>query len=114
MRVGPFRPEVLAAISQNPVVARQVRAVATEVQDRARAYAPKDTGRGARGIYVRRAFDETTRQVTYRVGFRGPRWYMGLIEQGWDHVGGRHIPGKHFLERAAREINGAARGRSGR
>ena len=105
MRVGRFRPEVLAALSQNPAVARQVKLAAQEVQARARAYAPKDTGKGARGIYVTRHYDQATRAVTYRVGFRPARWYMRLQECGWTHTGGRHIPGKHFLERAGDEVN---------
>jgi hypothetical protein len=105
MRVGRFRPEVIAALSQRPDVARQVKTVAGQVQERARVYAPKDTGKGARGIYVRRHFDQATREVTYRVGFRGPRWYMALQEQGWVHAGGKQIPGRHFLARAADEIN---------
>jgi HK97 gp10 family phage protein len=105
VRFGPFRPEVLAAISQNPAVARQVKAVAAQVQDRARQLAPKETGKGARGIYVKRHFDQQTREVSYRVGFRPSRFYMRFIEQGWKHTGGQHIPGKHFLGRAADEIN---------
>jgi len=104
MRVGRFRPEVLAALSQNPGVARQVRQTANEVRRRARTYAPRDTGRGARSMRVVRHYDATTREVSYRVTF-GAAWYMRLIEMGWTHTGGRFIPGKHFLEKAGREVD---------
>lgn len=99
--MGRVRPETLAALSQIPEVARQVRQVAAQIRDQARAAAPKDTGRGARSITVERVYDREARDVSYRVSWRRDRFYMRFQETGWTHVGGRHISGKHFLEQAA-------------
>lgn len=90
MRIGQFRPEVLAAISQAPSVKKQVRAVAAEIRKEARRLAPKDSGSLRRGIAVENVYNPKTRMVEFHVGWSKRRaWYGGLVELGTEHVPAR-------------------------
>jgi len=101
MKIGRFRPEVLAAVSQAPSVKKQVRAVAAEVRKLARAKAPKDTGDLKRGIRVENHYDRATGLVEYRVGYdKRIAWYGGLVELGTEDT-----PAQPHLRPAADEIN---------
>lgn len=101
MRIGQFRPEVLAAVSQAPSVKKQVRAVAAEVRKLARQKAPKETGDLKRGIRVENAYDRETGLVEYRVGWdKRIAFYGGLIELGTEDT-----PAQPHLRPAADEIN---------
>lgn len=100
MRVGRIRPEVIAALSQVPEVARQVRRTAAEVRDEARRRAPKDSGAGAKSIRVERHYDRSTRKVTYRVAWDREHFYMAFHELGTEKISARP-----FLRPAADEIN---------
>jgi HK97 gp10 family phage protein len=83
MRIGQFRPEVLAAISQAPSVKRQVRAVAMEIRKEARRRCPKDTGALAKNIAIDNVYDPDTRRVEYHVGWTKRGGFYGpLVELG--------------------------------
>lgn len=82
MKIGQFRPEVLAAVSQSPSVKKQVRLVANEVRKEARRRAPKESGNLQRNIAVENVYDPETGLVEYHVGWNKKAWYGGLVELG--------------------------------
>jgi HK97 gp10 family phage protein len=101
MRIGQFRPEVLAAVSQAPSVKKQVRAVAAEIRKIARQKAVKQTGTMAKGIQVENVYDSDTGLVEYHVGWsKKTAWYGPLVELGTEDT-----PAKPHLRPAADEIN---------
>lgn len=82
----PIRPEVLAALTQVPEIAQQVRDVAKAIAADARALAPRETGTLARNVRHERAYDATTRTVSYIVGWTSKAWYGWLVETGTEDV----------------------------
>jgi HK97 gp10 family phage protein len=101
MKIGRFRPEVLAAVSQAPSVKRRVRSVANEVRKRARQKAVKHTGAMAKGIQVENTYDPKTGLVEYRVGWnKYTAWYGPLVELGTEDT-----PARPHLRPAADEVN---------
>ena len=108
MRIGRFRPEVLAAVSQAPSVKRQVRAVANEIRKVARQKAPRETGALRRGIQVENVYDRETGLVEYRVGWnKYTAFYGALVELGTEDT-----PARPHLRPAAdawRNANDACR-----
>lgn len=105
MEHGPFRPEVLAAISQAPSVKRQVRAAAVEIRKEARRRVPRDTGNLARAIVVENVYDPETGLVEYRVGWRKRDGFYGpLVELGTEDT-----PARPHLRPAADLINSRLR-----
>ena len=88
-RIGRFRPEVLAAVSQAPSVKKQVRAVAAEIRNEARRLAPKDTGNLRRNIAVENVYDRDTGLVEYHVGWKHQGWYGSLVELGTEDTPAR-------------------------
>lgn len=101
MKVGRFRPEVLAAVTQAPSVKKQVRTVAAEVRKLARQKAVKETGAMAKGIRVENFYDRETGMVEYRVGWdKRTAWYGPLVELGTEDT-----PARPHLRPAADEIN---------
>ena len=101
MRVGPLRPEVLAAVTQAPSVKKQVRAAAAEVRKLARQKAVKDTGTMRRGIQIENVYDRETGMVEYHVGWnRYTAWYGALVELGTEDT-----PARPHLRPAADEVN---------
>lgn len=101
MRIGQFRPEVLAAVSQAPSVKKQVRTVANEIRKRARQKAVKHTGAMAKGIRVVNVYDSDTGLVEYRVGWdKRTAWYGPLVELGTEDT-----PARPHLRPAADEVN---------
>ena len=101
MRVGPLRPEVLAAVTQAPSVKKQVRAVAAEVRKLARQKAVKETGTMRRGIQIENVYDRETGMVEYHVGWnKYTAWYGALVELGTEDT-----PARPHLRPAADEVN---------
>ena len=101
MRVGPLRPEVLAAVTQAPSVKKQVRAAAAEVRKLARQKAVKDTGTMRRGIQIENVYDRETGMVEYHVGWnKYTAWYGALVELGTEDTSARP-----HLRPAADEVN---------
>lgn len=101
MRIGQFRPEVLAAVSQAPSVKKQVRTVANEIRKRARQKAVKHTGAMAKGIRVVNVYDSETGLVEYHVGWdKRSAWYGPLVELGTEDT-----PARPHLRPAADEVN---------
>ena len=101
MRLGQFRPEVLAAVSQSPSVKKQVRAVAAEIRKIARQKAPKSTGALRRGIQVENVYDSKTGLVEYHVGWnKYTAWYGALVELGTEDT-----PARPHLRPAADEVS---------
>jgi HK97 gp10 family phage protein len=100
MRMTNFRPQVVAAISQSPSVARVVRAQAAQIRTIARASAPKRTGKGAKSIAVQRVYDRASRTVSYRVSWDKPHFYMWFHENGTS----KGLPAQRFLQRAAEQV----------
>jgi HK97 gp10 family phage protein len=105
MRMQNFRPEVVAAISQSPTVARAVRLQAAAVRNIARINAPKRTGQGAKSIAVARDYDRATRTVSYRVSWSKDRFYMWFMENGTR----KGLPARRFLRNAAEQVQRNAR-----
>lgn len=102
MKLGgqSFDRAVLAAVSQSPVVKKQVRAVASEIRKRARKRARKQTGAMARGIRVDNVYDKETGLVEYRVGWdRRTAFWGPLIELGTEDT-----PAQPHLRPAADEV----------
>lgn len=81
----PLRPQILAALTQVPEVAGQVRKVANAIRRDARALAPVATGTLRRNINVERVYDRQTGRVSYRVGWGPKAWYGWLVEAGTEH-----------------------------
>lgn len=100
MRIGQFRPEVLAAVSQAPSVKKQVRAVANEIRKLARQKAPKKTGALKRGIRVENFYDPDTGLVEYRVGWDRRTAFYGPLEE----LGTEKTPARPHLRPAADEV----------
>lgn len=101
MRIGQFRPEVLAAVSQAPSVKKQVRAVANEIRKEARRRAPKETGALRRGIQTENVYDKQTGLVEYHVGWsKRTAWYGALVEFGTEDT-----TAKPHLRPAADAVN---------
>lgn len=101
MRIGQFRPEVLAAVSQAPSVKKQVRTVANEIKKIAKRKAVKHTGAMAKGIQVENVYDPATGLVEYHVGWsKKTAWYGPLVELGTEDT-----PARPHLRPAADEIN---------
>lgn len=80
----PIRPEVLAALSQVPEVAKQVRQVANDIRRDARRLAVRRTGILARNIQVERVYEN--RSVSFVVGWGPKAWYGWLVESGTEDV----------------------------
>jgi HK97 gp10 family phage protein len=81
MRSGPVRRNVVAALTQLPVVKRQVRVVAAVIRTDARQRAKKRTGAMARSIKVDNVLQDG--QVVHRVGWdRKIAFYGPLVELG--------------------------------
>ena len=99
MRIGQFRPEVLAAVSQAPSVKKQVRAVAAEIRKEARRLAPKDTGNLRKNIAVENVYDRETGLVEYHVGWTKLGWYGALVELGTEDT-----PARPHLRPAADKV----------
>lgn len=99
MRIGQFRPEVLAAVSQSPSVKKQVRAVAAEIRKRARQKAPRDSGNLRRNIAVDNVYDRETGLVEYHVGWTKQGFYGSLVELGTEDT-----PARPHLRPAADEV----------
>lgn len=100
MKVGQFRPEVLAAISQAPSVKKQVRDVANQIKRRAKQLAPKKTGALKRGIQVENFYDRETGLVEYRVGWNRRTAFYGPLEE----LGTEDTPPHPHLRPAADEV----------
>lgn len=101
MRLGPLRPEVIAAVTQAPSVKKQVRAVAAEIRKIARQKAVKETGAMAKGIQIENVYDRETGMVEYHVGWsKRTAWYGPLVELGTEDT-----PARPHLRPAADEIN---------
>lgn len=96
MRIGQFRPEVLAAVSQAPSVKKQVRAVAAQIRKEARRLAPKESGNLRKNIAVENVYDSKTGLVEYRVGWKKRAWYGSMVELGTEGT-----PAKPHLRPAA-------------
>lgn len=101
-----LRPEVLAALSQVPEVAKQVRAVANGIRRDARRLAPKETGNLRRGMQVERVYDAKTRRVTFLVGWGGRAWYGWMVESGTEDT----PPRPHLVPAAIKHGAVAPRG----
>ena len=83
MDLRGIRPEVITALSRVPEVKRQVRAVAAQIRDEARAAAPRKSGALRRSIKVDNVLDPQTGAVVYRVGWDKRIAYYGpLVERG--------------------------------
>ncbi|MER7164494.1 HK97-gp10 family putative phage morphogenesis protein [Micromonospora sp. NPDC000207] len=100
----PIRPQVLAALSQVPEVARQVRTVANAIRRDARALAPKDTKNLSRNLQVERVYDSATGSVHFIVGWGPAGWYGWMVESGSED----HSPQPHLVPAAIK--NGAVAG----
>lgn len=101
MQLRNIRPEVITALTRVPEVAKQVREAAVVIRDDARRRAPVRTGALRRSIKVERAFDETTRRVSYHVGWdRRIAFYGPLVELGTEDTAARP-----HLRPAADEFN---------
>jgi HK97 gp10 family phage protein len=87
VKVRNFRPEViLAGLSQQAQIRRQVRRVAAKVRDDARAIAPMRTGDLRRSIKVFQGRDRLTGQTEYRIGWdRNIAFYGWMVEAGTEH-----------------------------
>jgi len=96
-----IRPEVLAALSQVPEVAKQVRQVANAIRRDARRLARKNTGKLRRNIQVERVYDPQTRTVIFLVGWGPAAWYGWLVEAGTQE----NPPAPHLVPAAIK--NGA-------
>lgn len=81
----PIRKEALAALSQVPEVATQMREVAIAIRRDARALAPRRTGNLRRGIRYQRVYDRASGEVSYIVGWDKQAWYGRLVEFGTEH-----------------------------
>jgi HK97 gp10 family phage protein len=82
VRSGPVRPNVIAALTQLPIVKRQVRLVAAAIRTQARAAAPVQTGALRRSIKVDNVLDSSGR-VVHRVGWdKDVAFYGPLVELG--------------------------------
>lgn len=92
----PIRPEVLAALSQVPEVAKQSRELAQAIAKSARALAPRRTGTLRRGIRYQRVYDRATGSVSYIVGWDRSAWYGRLVEEGTE----RSAPQPHLVPAA--------------
>lgn len=97
----PLRPEVLAALSQVPEVARQVRDVANAIRRDARRLAKKRTGALRRNIQVERVYDPQTGFVKFYVGWDSAAWYGWMVEAGTEDT----PPAPHLVPAAIK--NGA-------
>lgn len=90
---------IWALISRDPRVTAEVKARAVQVRDEARRRA----GAGGEHIIVARHYNQSTRQVTQRVGWRSQHFFMGFKE-----LGTVHQPAVGFL-RGAADMFGARR-----
>lgn len=100
----PIRPEVLAAFSQVPEVAKAVRQAANAIRRDARRLAPKRTGNLRKNLAVERVYNRETRLVYFRVGWSPAAWYGWLVESGTEDV----APAPHLVPAAIK--NGAVAG----
>lgn len=105
MRIGRFDARVLAAVSQAPTVAKQVRRTAAMVRVEARKGAPVRTGAGRRSIQVRRVTDRATKLVGFRVSWDRDHFYMGFQNGGAKLPNGGRIRAQQFLQDAAEKVN---------
>ncbi len=106
MKFGRIRPEVIAALTQTPLVKRQVRKVAAEIRTEARRLVPVDTGNLRKNIAVENVYDPETQQVEYRVGWTKRAWYGSLVE-----LGTAEEPAKPHLRPAANKVKNSGEGR---
>ena len=101
MRIGQFRSEVLAAVSQAPSVKKQVRVVSRAIVKGARRRATRKTGAMAKGIRVENVYDRETGMVEDHVGWdKRTAWWGPLNELGTEDT-----PAQPHLRPAADEIN---------
>lgn len=101
MRTGTINPRVLIALTQTREVQQQTRAVAREIQRRARRMAPRRTGALRRSIRVERERDPATKAIEFWVGWdKRIAWYGALVELGTEDTRARP-----HLRPAADEIN---------
>ncbi|MFI5839459.1 HK97-gp10 family putative phage morphogenesis protein [Catenuloplanes sp. NPDC051500] len=97
----PIRPEVLAAFSQVPEVAKAVRQVANAIRRDARRLAKKRTGNLRRNIAVERIYDRENGFVFFIVGWSPRAWYGWMVEAGTEN----EPPQPHLVPAAVK--NGA-------
>lgn len=99
----PIRAEVLAALSQTPEIAEQLKAVAQAIADDAKKLAPKKSGNLSRNIGVERDYNSTTGSVQYLVGWTKRAFYGPLVE-----LGSSEEPPRPHLVPAANKNGGQA------
>lgn len=104
----PLRRQLLAALSQVPEVAKQVRAVANDIRRDARHLAPRETGTLARNIQVERVYDHSSGEVSFIVGWGPKAWYGWLVEAGSED----NPPQPHLVPAAIKHGAVAAEGES--
>jgi hypothetical protein len=111
VKISRFDPKVLAALSQAPSVAKQVRRTAAQVRTAARkpGRAPRRTGAGAKSIQVKRVYDRASKRVGFRVSWDRDHYYMRFHESGAQLPNGGRIRARHFLREAADEVQGRQR-----
>ncbi|MFF3867349.1 HK97-gp10 family putative phage morphogenesis protein [Micromonospora sp. NPDC001898] len=97
----PLRPEVLAALSQVPEVAKATRQVANAIRRDARRLARKQTGNLRKNLQVERVYDPQTRRVKFIVGWGPAAWYGWMVEAGTEDT----PPAPHLVPAAIK--NGA-------
>lgn len=108
LRPGRIRPDVLAALTRVPEVAKQVRQGANAIRRDARKLAPKVTGNLRKSLSVERVYDKETRTVSYIVGWSPQGWYGWMVETGTEDV----APQPHLVPAAIKHGAVAPRGRS--
>jgi HK97 gp10 family phage protein len=91
---------VIEAMARTPSVMRETRRTANQVRAIARRNAPKRTGAGARSITVDREFRSGSRTGAFLVSWDRRHFYMVFNEDG-----SRTNRARHFLRRAAEEVN---------
>lgn len=103
----PIRPQVLAALTQVPEVAKQSRQLANAIRRDARRLAPRRTGNLRRNLSVERVYDKETRRVKFIVGWAPAAWYGLMVETGTEDT----TPRPHLVPAAI--ANGAVAPRGG-
>jgi hypothetical protein len=79
----------LRDLSNSDAVRDFLLEVAEPIVDRARALAPKRSGRGAASIHAEDVHDGF--QWTVRIGWTRDRYYMRFQDQGWENHAGREF-----------------------
>jgi HK97 gp10 family phage protein len=78
----PSDPRDLRDIANSDEVQGELRKLAKDIQRDARALAPKETGRLARGIVIEEITDLATGIEGYGVGWNNSAFYGWLVEDG--------------------------------